>query len=113
MSTTTLRLEPVRTYGLARAADYIELTKPRISGLVLVTVAISYCCARWGQPAPWALIHALVGTLLVASSASALNQLLERGLYLRMDRTANRPLPAGRLSRSEVILFATLTIFAP
>ena len=112
MSTTTLSLAPVRAHRLARVADYIELTKPRIGVLVLVTVSISYCCARWGQPEPWAMIHAMLGTLLVASSASALNQVIERKLDLRMDRTADRPLPAGRLSVSEVIAFAIVTIVA-
>ena len=112
MSTTTLSLETTRVHRFARVADYVELTKPRIGVLVLVTVAISYSCARWGQPAPWAMVHAMLGTLLVASSASALNQLLERKLDLRMDRTAERPLPAGRLSASEVITFATVTIIA-
>ncbi len=112
MSTTTLSLTPVRAHRLARVADYVELTKPRIGVLVLVTVAVSYCCARWGQPEPWAMIHAMLGTLLVASSASALNQYLERKLDLRMDRTADRPLPAGRLSVSQVITFAIVTIVA-
>ena len=112
MSTTTLSIESSRTNGLARVADYVELTKPRIGILVLVTVAISYCCARWGQPEPWAMIHAMFGTLLVASSASALNQYLERRLDLRMDRTAERPLPAGRLTKTEVITFAIATIVA-
>ncbi len=112
MSTTTLSIESSRTQGLARIADFVELTKPRIGVLVLVTVAISYCCARWGQPEPWAMIHAMFGTLLVASSASALNQYLERRLDLRMDRTAERPLPAGRLTKTEVIMFAIATIVA-
>jgi protoheme IX farnesyltransferase len=58
------------------------------------------------------MIHAMLGTLLVASSASALNQYLERKLDLRMDRTADRPLPAGRLSAAEVIAFAVVTIVA-
>ncbi len=112
MSTTTLGIESSRTNGFTRVADFVELTKPRIGILVLVTVAISYCCARWGQPEPWAMIHAMLGTLLVASSASALNQFLERRLDLRMDRTAERPLPAGRLSNAEVVAFAIATIIA-
>ena len=110
MSTTTLSMDSVPAHRWARVADYVELTKPRISVLVLVTVAISYCCARWGQPEPWAMIHAMLGTLLVAGSASALNQYLERRLDLRMDRTADRPLPAGRLSAREVLLFASITV---
>jgi heme o synthase len=112
MSTTTLSMETTRTHRLTRVADFVELTKPRIGLLVLLTVAISYCCARWGQPDPWAMIHAMFGTLLVASSASALNQLLERRLDLRMDRTSDRPLPAGRLSNFEVVTFAVITIVA-
>lgn len=112
MSTTTLAIDSPRTHGLARVADFVELTKPRIGVLVLITVAISYCCARWGQPEPWAMIHAMFGTLLVAASASALNQYLERCLDLRMARTAERPLPAGRLSKVEVIAFAVITIVA-
>lgn len=58
------------------------------------------------------MFHAMLGTLLVASSASALNQFLERRLDLRMDRTADRPLPAGRLSVAEVITFSVVTIVA-
>lgn len=112
MSTTTLSMAPARTHRLARVADYIQLTKPRIGVLVLVTVAISYCCARWGQPEPGAMVHAMLGTLLVASSASALNQFLERRLDLRMDRTADRPLPARRLSVTEVVTFSVVTIVA-
>jgi len=92
--------------------DYVELTKPRIGMLVLVTVAVSYCCARWGQPEPWVLLHVLAGTLLVAGSASAWNQWLERRLDLRMDRTADRPLPSGRLRASEALTFAVVTILA-
>jgi protoheme IX farnesyltransferase len=110
MSTSTLTIERARTHRLARVVDYIELTKPRIGVLVLATVAVSYCCARWGQPEPLVMVHTLLGTLLVASSASALNQWLERRLDLRMDRTAERPLPAGRLTATEALTFAALTI---
>ena len=110
MSTTTLTFDPSRTSWLTKVADYVELTKPRIAILVLVTVAVAYACARWGQPDPTVLLHTLVGTLLVASSASALNQCLERKRDLQMDRTADRPLPSGRLRMSEAVIFAVLTI---
>jgi protoheme IX farnesyltransferase len=110
MSTTTLAFDRPRTNWLTRAADYVELTKPRIGILVLVTVAVAYTCARWGQPDPAVLLHTLIGTLLVASSASALNQCLERKRDLNMDRTADRPLPAGRLRLSEAVVFAVMTI---
>lgn len=111
MSTSTLALD--RSTGwLARATDYVELTKPRIGALVLVAVAASGFVARWGRPDPVALLNALLGTLLVAASASALNQWWERRSDILMDRTASRPLPAGRLRTTEVVGFALLTFVA-
>jgi protoheme IX farnesyltransferase len=94
----------------SRAADYVELTKPRIATLVLVTVAVSAFVARWGAPNAWSLVHALVGTALVAASASAFNQWMERHTDALMERTLDRPLPAGRLTSGEVWLFGCVTI---
>jgi protoheme IX farnesyltransferase len=110
MSTTTLAFDRPRAGLLTRVADYVALTKPRIAVLVLVSVAVAYTCARWGQPDPTVLLHTLIGTLLVASSASALNQCIERRRDSRMDRTADRPLPSGRMRLSEAVVFAVATI---
>jgi protoheme IX farnesyltransferase len=85
--------------------DYIELTKPKISVLVLVTVAVAMFVGSWGSPSLWLLLHTLVGTALVAASASAINQRLERATDALMERTAARPLPAGRLGEAEVLAF--------
>lgn len=112
MSTSTIAVQRRLPLVFARVADYIELTKPKIAVLVLVTVAVSGYVAVWGQPNPILVLHTLVGTLLVAASASALNQLLERRRDALMERTAQRPLPAGRLHRAEVVLFAALCILA-
>ena len=57
-------------------------------------------------------MHTLLGTALVAASASALNQWLERDTDARMARTADRPLPAGRLAASQVRAFGVVTIVA-
>jgi protoheme IX farnesyltransferase len=89
--------------------DLLELTKPKIAVLELVTVAVAACVARWNSPDAWALVHALVGTALVAASASAWNQWIERDRDALMERTADRPLPGARLSTLEVTLFATVT----
>jgi len=110
MSTTVITYAERRTGLLARAADYLELTKPRISLLVLVTVAVAAYVARWGSLSLWSLLPALVGTALVAASASALNQWLERRSDTLMTRTVDRPLPAGRLSGGEVLWFGGVTI---
>ncbi len=101
-----------RSAGLARLSDYVELTKPRISVMVLVTVAVAMFLGAWGPPSPWLVLHTLLGTALVAASASALNQRLERDTDARMARTATRPLPSGRLSSREVIAFGAVSIVA-
>jgi protoheme IX farnesyltransferase len=102
-----LETRPTEVLPLARsrAADYLALTKPRVAALVLFTVAAGAWCASRGEPDVAALVHALVGTALVAAGASALNQLLERHSDALMRRTENRPLPAGRLQPLEVLLF--------
>ncbi|MBI3464070.1 MAG: protoheme IX farnesyltransferase, partial [Planctomycetes bacterium] len=97
-------------HWLARTADFIELTKPRIAALVLVTVAIAAFVAGNGLPDPWLLVHTLLGTSLVAASASAWNQLLERRTDALMDRTSDRPLPAGRLGGRAVVWFGLAAV---
>jgi heme o synthase len=89
----------------SRLADYLALTKPRISVLVLFTVGAGVLFAAGPEVSFLLLFHAVFGTALVASGASALNQWLEQHTDARMRRTQNRPLPAGRLTPLEVFLF--------
>jgi protoheme IX farnesyltransferase len=89
----------------SRAADYLELTKPRISVLVLFTVAAGGFLAAGSNLDVVALLHAILGTALVASGASALNQWLERRRDALMRRTENRPLPSGRVQPVEALIF--------
>src|SRR5262245_82558 len=95
-----------RVLSHARPADYIELTKPRIAVMVLLTVAVGYLLAAAPAVNPAYLLHTLIGTALVAGGASAFNQLMERHSDARMRRTANRPLPSGRLQPVEAFSFA-------
>lgn len=95
----------VRAAVAARVSDYLVLIKPRISLLVLLTVSAGFSLARVEQLPMSQLLHALFGIALVASGSGALNQWYERKTDARMRRTANRPLPAGRLSSWEVGLF--------
>src|SRR5215468_6764232 len=88
--------------------DYIAVTRPRISLLVLFTVGIGALFAALPGAELSVLFHAVLGTALVAAGASALNQWLERDTDARMERTRNRPLPAGRLSPAEVFTFGLL-----
>lgn len=91
---------PAFATALSSLQDCLELTKPRVSILVLITVAAGFVlgAAEAGiRIDPWVLAAALVGTALVAGGASALNQLIEREHDRRMPRTRMRPLPAGRM----------------
>jgi protoheme IX farnesyltransferase len=90
--------------------DYVELTKPRILSMVLVTIALSSIIATWGRPDLARLAHTLIGTTLVAGSASLFNQWLERAADARMRRTANRPLPSGRLGSREAFAIGLTSV---
>ena len=87
----------------SRLADYIEISKPRISLMVLLTVTVGYFLSLEGAWSPATLVHAWIGIALVAMGSSALNQWIERETDGRMRRTMNRPLPSGRLSPAEVL----------
>jgi protoheme IX farnesyltransferase len=105
MKPITLLAPAILALPRTRAADYVELTKPRIAVLVLFTVAAGAKLAAGGNLFMPVLLHTLLGTGLVAAGASALNQLLERNTDALMRRTEDRPLPAGRLHPLEVLAF--------
>jgi protoheme IX farnesyltransferase len=94
-----------RTRAHTRVGDYLELTKPRITTLVVVTTWAGYHLGRTGPVDAMLLAHTLVGTALVCGGTSALNQVWERDRDARMNRTRNRPLPAERLMPLEALLF--------
>src|SRR5216683_5921070 len=91
-----------------RAAEYLELTKPRIAVLVLFTVAVGVVLSTGGSVPASILFHTLFGTALVAAGASALNQWIERDSDARMRRTENRPLPSGRVQPVEALVFGSV-----
>ena len=100
-----------RRHGLVRSgalSDYLSLTKLEVNFLIAVTVAAGF----WmGAPAsfahfPWpSLLHALIGTVLVASGAATLNQLIELRFDGQMRRTARRPLVSGRIQPAHALWF--------
>ena len=88
--------------------DYLELTKPRITILILICTAVGYAFGA-GNSLQWlTLAHALIGTALLASGTAALNQWYEVDSDAKMLRTRNRPLVAGRMKRSHGFIFGTL-----
>lgn len=102
-------MEVVPTAAIAvapsRVADFLELTKPRITALVLLTAAVGYAVAgRVAFEAPHFLLF-LAGTALLCAGASTLNQYVERDADARMLRTHRRPIPAGRVRPEEALRF--------
>jgi protoheme IX farnesyltransferase len=98
-------LEVALAVAPARVSDFVELTKPRITFLVLVTTAVGYALGVGASFHPAVFVSLLVGTALVSGGASALNQWAERDADARMARTASRPLPSGRLAPADALVF--------
>lgn len=86
-------------------AALVELGKPRITFMVVLTALVGYRSSGPGGATSFALPLTLVGTGLVAAGASAFNMLLERTRDARMERTRMRPLPAGRVRPMEAFAF--------
>src|ERR1700692_674282 len=86
--------------------DYAELTKARITTLIVLTAWCGYFFGahRMGVSS-WSLglFQALFGIALVSSGTAALNEVLESSVDARMRRTAMRPLPAGRMSKAHAV----------
>ena len=89
--------------------DFLELTKPRVVTMVLVTTVVGFYLGSWGTPDLRLLAITLVGTAVAAGGTLALNQYLERDADARMDRTRGRPLPSGRLAPLDALLFGALS----
>src|SRR5271165_6918208 len=88
--------------------DFLELTKPRITALILICTAAGYSFG-WRSSVPFLiLLHVLLGTALMASGTSALNQWYESDSDALMLRTRRRPIPAGRMSRARAFVFGGL-----
>src|SRR6185312_1023520 len=92
--------------------DYIALTKPRVTWLILMSTGVGYFFGLKAAPGEAAgpidwllLLNTLVGTGLIASGTAALNQLYERDADLLMRRTAGRPIPAGKLTANRALQF--------
>jgi protoheme IX farnesyltransferase len=86
--------------------DYIALTKPRVTWLILMSTGVGYF---FGATAGWrflTLLHTIIGTGLIASGTAALNQWYEREADGKMKRTRSRPLPSGRLGPGRALAFA-------
>src|SRR6202046_4997718 len=101
LSTTTLPLAAFRTRATSLLRDYAELTKLRVTSLIVMTAWCGYFFGAHQAGVSWiswGLFHSLFGIGLVSSGTAALNEVLEHDVDAFMRRTALRPLPAGRMS---------------
>src|SRR6266571_5144886 len=92
--------------ALLVALFFLELTKPRITQLVLLTAAAGFYLGSGAHVDVRLLAHTLLGVALVAAGTNAFNQVLERDVDRRMRRTERRPLPSGRIGARAAALFA-------
>lgn len=86
-------------------ADYLDLAKPRVVLLHLVTAAAAICLAAGGRPSGYTLTFTLLGGGLTAAACNVLNCYFDRALDGTMDRTRRRPLPSGRLTPGHALAF--------
>ena len=90
--------------------NYLALTKPRITWLILMSTGIGYFFGYRGPLDLWLLLHTLLGTALLASGTATLNQWYERDADARMHRTESRPIPSGLVTPLNAFLFGLALI---
>src|SRR4051794_6513102 len=105
MKATAESLNEVIVAEKGWVAVYSDLIKARLTLLVVLTTLVGFYLGSANSVNYLRMLHAVLGTAMVASGAAALNQLLEREHDAKMRRTKNRPLPSGRLQPTTVMVF--------
>ncbi len=106
METIGAQLEDAKSYGLReKLAAYLELTKPRIALMLVLTSAAGFYLGTVGSFDFVLFANSLIGITLLAFGVATLNQYLERRTDALMERTARRPLPTSKISPNEALLF--------
>jgi|SRR3954469_18478874 protoheme IX farnesyltransferase len=111
MSSTTLPLSGFRSRATSLFHDYAELTKVRVTSLIVMTAWCGYFFGAHKAGESWislGLLHALLGIGLVSSGTAALNEVMEHEVDADMRRTAMRPIPAGRMSLTHAMIVGML-----
>lgn len=88
--------------------DYYQLTKPRVVALLVLTAWVGMMLAAPGLPGFGLVVLASLGIALVSAAAAAFNQILDQKIDAQMARTNMRPLPNGKLTRQQAVIFACL-----
>ena len=101
------QLSIISIQTIADWRDYYELTKPRVVMLIIFTAIVGMFMAVPDWPGTNALLFGTLGIGLAASSAAVINHVLDARIDAQMSRTQERPLPQGRLSELQALVFAT------
>ena len=92
--------------------DYYELGKPRVVALIVFTAVVGMFLAVPGLPPLSALVWGTIGIGLAASSAAAVNHVVDRSLDRKMARTMLRPIPTGHLTERQALTYAAILCVA-
>ncbi len=93
--------------GVGRWRDFLELTKPKVSLMIVFTAVVGMLLASPGMVPLEPLLLGTLGIALASGSAAAFNHVLDRRIDQQMSRTRGRPLPTGSLGESQALSFAT------
>ncbi len=106
------QVAPERVAAVAKAqaqpsliSDYVSLTKPKVNSLLLVTTLAAMYITEAGAPSLWLVFWTMVGGYLAAGGAGAINCAYDSDIDINMGRTSRRPVPSGRISRRNAMLF--------
>jgi len=99
---------PVLALAPSRWRDYLELTKPKVSLLIVFTAIVGMVLASPGMVPLPALVFGTLGIAMASASAAAFNHVVDRRIDEQMARTRKRPLPTGHLLKREAVVFASL-----
>lgn len=106
MDTVTVQLDGQKSVGIReKVAAYVELTKPRIAVLLVLTSAAGFYLASSGPFDTVLFANSMVAISLLAFGVATLNQVWERDLDRLMKRTSTRPLPTGKVTKNEALAF--------
>ena len=94
--------------GTSLIRAYLQLTKPRIALLIVISTAVGYCFGIDSHLNLVTLFNALLGTALMAAGSATLNQWYERDIDAKMNRTRKRPIPAGTIAANQALYFGVL-----
>src|SRR5215203_1268006 len=109
MDIITAEIEETKAHGFReKLAAYVELTKPRIAFMLVLTSAAGFYLGSAQGFNVTLFVNAMVGIALLAFGVATLNQFIERKTDALMDRTARRPLPTNKISPNEALIFGVL-----